>query len=115
IITMRSFAHEKATGTFETLMTAPVGEWQVVLAKFTGAWLFYLLMWTPLAGCLLVVRHYVSDSHLLEPGVTASTALGTALIGAVFLAAGCLASSITRNQIIAAMLSFALGVSLFIL
>ncbi|GIT05454.1 MAG: hypothetical protein CM1200mP29_08650 [Verrucomicrobiota bacterium] len=41
IITMRSFAMERASGTYESLMTAPVGDWEVVLSKFTGALVFY--------------------------------------------------------------------------
>src|ERR1041385_6407216 len=48
VITMRSFASEKFSGTYETLMTAPVRDLQVVLAKFTGALIFYLLAWLPL-------------------------------------------------------------------
>src|SRR5512137_2059552 len=48
VITMRSLALEKYSGTFETLMTTPVGDWQVVLAKYTGAMLFYIIMWVPL-------------------------------------------------------------------
>src|SRR6266576_2827797 len=51
VITMRLFALEKFSGTFETLMTAPVSDLQVVLAKFTAALLFYLVMWLPLLGC----------------------------------------------------------------
>ena len=47
VITMRSFALEKWSGTYETLMTAPVSDWQVVLAKFTGTLLFYMLTWLP--------------------------------------------------------------------
>src|SRR6266702_8111074 len=58
MITMRLFAHEKFTGTFETLMTAPVSDLQVVLAKFTAALVFYALTWLPLLGCLWVVGHY---------------------------------------------------------
>ena len=45
VITMRLFALEKATGTFETLMTAPVGDVQVVAAKFLAALIFYLVTW----------------------------------------------------------------------
>ncbi len=56
VIAMRLFAQEKATGTFETLMTTPVSDFEVVAAKFTAALLFYVLMWLPLLGCLLVVR-----------------------------------------------------------
>lgn len=115
LITMRSFAHEKLTGTFEALMTTPVGDWQVVLAKFTGALTFYLVMWLPLLGCLFVVGRYVDDPRLLSPWLTGSALLGTTLIGAVFIAAGCLASALTRSQIIAAMLAFAAGFALFVL
>ena len=48
VITMRLFALEKFSGTFETLMTTPVSDLQVVLAKFTAAMIFYLVMWLPL-------------------------------------------------------------------
>src|SRR5215471_17318258 len=51
VITMRLFALEKFTGTFETLMTTPVSEFQVVMAKFTAAMVFYLVTWLPLLGC----------------------------------------------------------------
>ena len=45
VITMRLFALEKFSGTFETLMTTPVSDLQVVAAKFTAALVFYVLMW----------------------------------------------------------------------
>src|SRR5580658_5279801 len=47
LLTMRLFAEERSTGTLEMLMTAPVRDWQVVLAKFTACFLFYLVMWMP--------------------------------------------------------------------
>src|ERR671919_49427 len=58
VITMRSFALEKYSGTFETLMTAPVSDLQVVLAKFTGVLLFYMLTWLPLLACIGVVCYF---------------------------------------------------------
>jgi ABC-2 type transport system permease protein len=115
VITMRSFAMEKSTGTFETLMTTPVSDLQVVLAKFIGAMIFYLLMWSPLVACLFIVRHFSNDPTVVMPGTVASTALGIALLGGLYMSMGCFASSLTRNQIIAAMFSFALGISLFML
>lgn len=115
IITMRSFALEKYSGTFETLMTTPVSDLQVVLAKFTGAWLFYALMWLPLAGCLFIVRHYSNDVSVLDPGTVASMFVGIFLLGGLFMALGCFASAVTRSQIIAAVVSLALGISLFLL
>ena len=48
IVTMRLFALEKFSGTFETLMTAPVRETEVVLAKFSAAMAFYCVIWLPL-------------------------------------------------------------------
>ena len=75
-ITMRLFAHEKFAGTFETLMTAPVSDVQVVLAKFAAALTFYVVMWLPLLGCLLVVRQYTSGLDAFDAGVVASTFLG---------------------------------------
>src|SRR6476659_1199691 len=47
LITMRLFAEEFKLGTIEPLMTAPVRDWQVVLAKFFGALVFYLILWLP--------------------------------------------------------------------
>ena len=47
LITMRLFAEEFKLGTIEPLMTAPVRDWQVVLAKFFGALVFYIVLWIP--------------------------------------------------------------------
>jgi gliding motility-associated transport system permease protein len=113
IITMRSLAQEKASGTYETLMTAPVGDAQVVLAKFTGAMLFYLILWLPLVGCMFVVRHYSNDPTAFDPATVGATYLGVLLWGSVYTAMGIFASAITRSVMIAAMVSFAMGTTLF--
>jgi ABC-2 type transport system permease protein len=115
VITMRTFAHEKYSGTFETLMTTPVSERQVVLAKFTGAWLFYAIMWLPLLAFVAVLRHYTREPGLLDGGALATTFAGILLAGMLYIALGCLASSLTRSQTIAAILSFVAGISLFLL
>jgi ABC-2 type transport system permease protein len=115
VITMRSFAQEKYSGTFETLMTTPVSDFQVVMAKFTGAMIFYMMMWLPLVGCIFIVRHYSNAPGALDLATLGSTFLGIFLLGTLYMSLGCFASSLTRNQIIAAMISFALGISLFLL
>jgi ABC-2 type transport system permease protein len=115
LITMRLFAQEKFSGTFETLMTSPVKDLEVVLAKFTAALIFYAVMWLPLLGCLLVVRHYANDASALDAGVVGSTFLGILLLGAMFVGLGCFASALTRNQAVAAMISLLFGVGLFLL
>jgi ABC-2 type transport system permease protein len=114
VITMRLFALEKYSGTFETLMTTPVSDWQVVLAKFTAAITFYMLMWLPLLACVLVLRHFALGSNLFDPGTLGTTYLGIFLIGCLYMASGCFASALTRNQIVAAMISFAMGLAFFL-
>jgi ABC-2 type transport system permease protein len=115
IITMRSLALEKSSGTYETLMTTPISEGRVVLAKFSGALLFFMVMWLPLLGCLLIVRHYTSDPTAFDWGCVGSTYLGILLVGSLYMSIGIFASAITRSQIIAAMVTFAIGLSVFML
>jgi len=115
VITMRTFAHEKFTGTFETLMTTPISDLQVVLAKFAGALVFYLIMWSPLVACLFIVRHFTNDPGTVDLGTLGSTFLGITLLGAVYMSIGCFASALSRSQIVAAMIALALGVTLYLL
>jgi ABC-2 type transport system permease protein len=115
VITMRTFAVEKSTGTFETLMTAPVSDLTVVLAKFTAALFFYCLLWVPLAAYPWVLRHFTDGAVPVDAGALGGTFLGIFLFGALYMAVGCFASSLTRSQIIAAMVCFALGIALFLL
>ncbi len=114
IITMRTFALERATGTYETLMTTPVSDVQVVLGKFAGALSFYVLLWLPLLGCLLIVRRYTPDGSSLDWGTTATTFLGILSVGTLYVALGVFASALTRSQIISAIVALALGVTLFL-
>ena len=115
LITMRTFAQEKATGTYETLMTAPVSDLQVVLAKFTGSLLFFLAAFTP-ALCWPVLFHYYTlDFGEIDHGLLFGLLLGISLIGSMLCSLGCFASSLTRSQIIAATTSFVLGMGFFIL
>jgi ABC-2 type transport system permease protein len=116
IITMRTFALEKFTGTYETLMTTPVSDLVVVLSKYTGSLIFYAITWLPLLGYIFVVQRYINRTGAaLDPYAAGTTFLGILLVGSLFISAGCFASSITRSQMIAAILSYALGLTLFLL
>jgi ABC-2 type transport system permease protein len=114
VITMRLFALEKHSGTFETLMTTPVSDLQVVTAKFVAAMIFYTVMWLPMLGCLLLVQHY-STQPRLDWVTVGTTYLGIFMLGGVYLSLGSFASAITRSQTVAAMVTFVLGVTLFAL
>jgi ABC-2 type transport system permease protein len=113
VITMRLFALEKASGTFETLMTTPVSDLQVVAAKFAVAIIFYMVSWMPMIACLVVVRHFTNQPGALDAGTVGGMYLGIFLTGCLFLSLGCFASAVSRSQMAAAMISFVLGVTLF--
>jgi ABC-2 type transport system permease protein len=114
VITMRLFALEKASGTYETLMTTPVRDLQVVAAKFTAAVVFYMVMWLPTLACLFIVAHFTNQAKALDASTVGGMYLGIFLSGCLFLAMGCFASSLTRSQVVAAMISLAAGVLLLI-
>ncbi|HYG21723.1 MAG TPA: ABC transporter permease subunit [Verrucomicrobiae bacterium] len=115
VITMRLFALEKFSGTFETLMTTPVTDLQVVGAKFTAALFFYMVMWLPLLVCILLVHRFATGAGPLDAGAIGTTFIGIFLLGCMFLSLGCLASALTRSQVTAAMISLVLSVGLFML
>ena len=109
VITMRTFAHEKSTGTFETLMTTPVRDSQVVAAKFIGAYVFYLAAFLPMLAYPFILERHAHQPMDIEWGAVLNLGAGLALFGAFFVALGCFASSLTRNQVVAAVITFAVG------
>ena len=110
VLTMRTFSEEKRSGSIEFLLTAPVSDAQVVLSKFLGAWIAYCLLWVPTVAYFLVLRSITT----VDWGPVATGYLGTWLLGAVLIALGVLASSLTRNQVISAVLGFVLILLLFL-
>ncbi|HEY1174137.1 MAG TPA: ABC transporter permease subunit [Verrucomicrobiae bacterium] len=115
VITMRSFALERASGTYETLMTTPVSDLEVVLAKFTGNLIFFLIIWLPFLAYPFILRRYTAEPDAVATGPLSTTFLGIFLLGCLYMSMGIFASSITRNQILAAMNAFAMGLCLFFL
>ena len=113
VMTMRLFALEKASGTFETLMTTQIGDVAVVAAKFCAAMIFYLIAWLPLLASLYIVGHFARQHIGFDAGTLVGMFLGIFLIGCLFISLGCFASAITNSQMAAAMVSFVLGMSLF--
>jgi len=102
LLTMRLFAEERRVGTLEMLLTAPVGEVEVVLAKFGAGLAFYLAMWVPSLLYLAIVKSY---GAIPDVGPIATSYLGIVLVGALFTAAGLFASSLTSTQVLAAVLA----------
>ena len=109
LLTMRAFSEEKRTGTLEVLLSAPVTDAQVVLAKFLGAWLSYVALWASTIVYFLVLRRLTP----LDWGPILAGYVGTWLLGTVLIAVGVLASSFTRNQVIAGFMGLVLMVLFF--
>jgi ABC-2 type transport system permease protein len=109
VLTMRLLSEERRSGTIEVLMTAPVTEGQVVVGKYLAAFLFYLFLWLPTVTYPLLLSYYSE----VDWGPVASGYLGILGIGGLFLSIGVLASSMTRSQLVAAVLTFAMLIPLF--
>lgn len=103
-LTMRLLAEEQRTGTIELLLTAPVSDWEVVLGKFLACVVLYLTM-------LVLTLYYPFILVVFgspDLGIVAASYVGAFLLGTAFLSIGLLASSLTQNQVVAAMISFGL-------
>lgn len=112
-LTMRLIAEEKRTGTYEVLMSAPVSETPVVLSKLIAALFFYMLVWTVWLLFLLDVRVESGSNFEYRPLISFYLALAAS--GAAFLSMGLFFSCLTRNQIVAAALTFVMMVVLIAL
>ncbi len=102
LLTMRLFAEEKKTGTDELLFTAPVNVLQVILGKYAAS-LVVLAAMLGLTGLLSAFTFLWGNPELIQ---ILSGYLGLFLMGASFIAAGVFFSSLTKNQIVAAILTF---------
>jgi ABC-2 type transport system permease protein len=109
ILTMRLLAEERRSGTLEVLLTSPVSEGTVVAGKFLGALGFFLVLWIPTLAFVLYIRTKTD----VDLGMVASGFFGIGLLGAYFLAIGTFASAVTKNQILAAILAFAMLIPIF--
>ena len=110
-ITMRLLAEEQKTGTLELLTTKPIRDTEIVLGKFFAAW---VLLAAALAPTLLYVIT-VASLGPLDLGPVVSGYVGLLLMGAVYIAIGLFASSVTENQIVAFILSFLIVLAFFLM
>ena len=102
-ITMRTFSEEKRSGTFELLLTSPLTDVQIVMGKFLGALGLYALMLLVSGASLGLLFVYGNP----EWRQMATAYLGLLLMGGTFISVGLFFSSVTRNQIVAFVLTFA--------
>ncbi|TKJ31268.1 MAG: hypothetical protein CEE40_01820 [Chloroflexi bacterium B3_Chlor] len=101
-LTMRLLAEEQRSGTIELLLTLPVRDWQVVLGKFLASLAVLALMLAlTLYYPVLLLRFGDPDRGPIIGGY-----VGLLLLGGSFLAIGVFTSSLSRNQVVAALLGF---------
>jgi ABC-2 type transport system permease protein len=115
LITMRLFSEEFKLGTIEPLMTAPVRDWQVVLSKYCGALFFYIVLWLPTLLYFVIFQAITHQPAAGSTGAYLGAYLMLLLLGMFYLSIGCFASVLTKNQIVAAVISFAVITLLFFL
>jgi ABC-2 type transport system permease protein len=111
MVTMRTYSEEKRSGTIELLLTSPLTDLQIVLGKFLGAMALYGVMLAVTGihiGLLFVYGH-----PEWKPIVAAY--LGLLLLGGCFISLGLFISSLTKNQIVAGMVTFAVFLMLWVI
>lgn len=111
MITMRSFAEEKKSGTYELLLTSPVRTGELVLGKFLASFFFICIM-IGLTGIYPIILLVFGNPEI---GVMSAGYLGLLLIATVFVSMGLLTSSFTENQIIAAVSGLVATLLLYII
>ena len=108
MITMRSFSEEKKSGTMELLLTSPVTNWQLILGKFLASFTLYFVM--VMVTFLFMVFLLIWGNPSLVPILISY--LGILLMGLFLVALGNFISSLTENQIVAAVGTF--GATMFL-
>jgi ABC-2 type transport system permease protein len=107
LLTMRLFAEERKLGTLELFFTYPVRDRDLLLGKFLAA----LVIWVAMLAGTLVGPLVLHALHPFAPGPLLAGYLGLLLLGIAFIACGLAASTLTENQVVAAMLTY--GVLVF--
>ncbi|MFC1745841.1 hypothetical protein ACFL35_17750 [Candidatus Riflebacteria bacterium] len=109
IITMRTLSEEFRQGTFETLMTVSIQDFQVILGKYLACCTFFVFLWLPTLSYPALLQGKIP----LDWGPIICGYTGTFFVGFLFIAVGIFTSSLTANQIISAILCFSINIFLF--
>ena len=111
MVTMRTYSEEKRSGTIELLLTSPLTDFQIIMGKFLGALALWVIML--LVSMVHLAILFVYARPALRP--LASAYLGLLLLGGCFISVGLFISSLTKNQIVAGMTTFAVFLFLWVI
>ncbi len=109
VLTMRLVSEEKKSRTIELLLTSPISPAEIIAGKFLACFTLYLVLILLTVQYPMVLSAYSTE---FDMGPVYSGYIGLILLGAAFISMGLFASTLTENQIIAAMVSFG-GLVLF--
>jgi ABC-2 type transport system permease protein len=109
-LTMRLLAEEQRSGSIEILLTSPVQDWEVVLGKYFASLILFLAPVAMTLVYVLVLMHYGSP----DMGPLVGGYIGLILFGAAFLAVGMFATSLTQNQVVAALIAVVILIVLWL-
>ncbi len=104
-ITMRFFADEKKSGTIEFLLTKPLSDLQIVMAKYMAAFVLVVFSLLPTLIYVITVYNFGLPVGNMDMGATWGSYLGLLFLGAAFVSIGLFASSLTDNQIVSFVVS----------
>ncbi|OYT12333.1 MAG: gliding motility-associated ABC transporter permease subunit GldF [Bacteroidetes bacterium 4572_112] len=113
-ISMRSFADENKSGTIELLLTKPISDFQIILAKFGAAFVLLIIAILPTLIYYISVYQLGYPAGNIDSGGVFGSYIGLLFLGAAFISIGLFASSITSNQIVAFIVSIVLSGFIFI-
>ena len=113
LITMRTYSEEKRSGTIELLLTSPVTDVEIILGKFLGAMALYAAMLAITVIHMLLLFSYANPKP--EWTVPVIGYVGLLLMGGCFISVGLLISSLTKNQIVSGMVTFAVFLLLWVI
>lgn len=103
-VTMRLFSEEKRVGTLEILLTKPISELKIVIAKYLAAEIIVILALLPTLTYFISIQYFLS-TRMIDVGATIGSYIGLFFLAAIYNSIGIWASSLTQNQIVAFMLS----------
>ncbi len=115
LLTMKSIAEERNSGTIETLMTTPITATEVILSKFFASYIYYLALWLFTGSFHVLFFTFARDPDLFDPYPIFGGYLYLAVSGTLFLSLGIFASSMTRSQLIAGIVAFSLVFAFIVL
>lgn len=99
-VSMRLFAEEKQTGTWELIKTKPFSNIQIVLGKFFAAWILAILSLLPTLIYYLTIRHLAEPFGNVDSGAFWGSFVGLFFLAAIYVSIGTFASSLSKSQIV---------------